>query len=342
MRTTRGKILGGVIVLLSLALSTAGCGDDEKPVINLHVWEGTDSLWLNNAIVEFIVENGYGYPVETVVETTLVLQEALPKGEVDLNLEGWQQNIPDWYEEQVEKGTIVNLGTTYEGGPQFFIIPKRVAEEYNIETVFNMEDHWELFQDPQDPSKGVFYSCTIGTQCAQINEVKLEAYGLTRFYNLVSPGSFDALEAELARSQERSQPVFGYYWAPNALMGTYDWQVLKEPPHTAACWQTVTAASLDNSLRPTDEACAYETLPIEKLAHSGLQKKAPDVVEMLKKANVGLEPINETLAWAAENEVADWGETAIYYLQTYEDRWETWVTPAAYEKVKQALEETSG
>ncbi len=331
MRTTRGGILGGVIVLLSLALSTAGCGDGEKPVINLHVWEGTDSHSLNNAIAEFIIENGYGYPVETVVETTPVLQQALPKGEVDLNLEGWQQNIPDWYEEQIEKG-----------GPQFFIIPKWVAEEYNIETVFDLEDHWQLFQDPQDPSKGVFYSCTICTQCAQIKEVQLEAYALTRSYKLVSPGSYDALEAVLARPQERSQPVFGYYWAPNALMGIYDWHILKEPPHTAACWENVTAASVDKSLRPIDEACAYETLPIEKLAHSDLQKKAPDVVEMLKKANVGLEPINETLAWATENEVADWEEAAIHYLQTYEDRWETWVTPGTYEKIKKALEETSG
>ena len=99
---------------------------------------------------------------------------------------------------------------------------------------------------------------------------------------------------------------------------------------------------MDKSLRPIEEACAYETLPIEKLAHSGLQKKAPDVVEMLKKAIVGLEPINETLAWAAENEVADWDVAAIYYLQTYEDRWEAWVTPGAYETIKNALEEISG
>ena len=87
MMTTRGSTLDGVIVLPSLALSTAGCTDAEKPVIDLHVREGTDSHWLNNTMAEFFIENGYGYPVETVVETTSVLLQALPRGEVDLNLE---------------------------------------------------------------------------------------------------------------------------------------------------------------------------------------------------------------------------------------------------------------
>ena len=56
---------------------------------------------------------------------------------------------------------------------------------------------------------------------------------------------------------------------------------------------------------------------------------------------VGLEPINETLAWARENDVEDWEEASTYYLHTYEDRWETWVTPEAYEEIKEALEEPS-
>jgi ABC-type proline/glycine betaine transport system substrate-binding protein len=82
-------------------------------------------------------------------------------------------------------------------------------------------------------------------------------------------------------------------------------------------------------------------MPIDKLAHKDLLGKAPDVVEMLRKMNVGFDPLNDTLAWANENEVEDWEETGIYYLQNYEDRWRTWVTDEAYERIKQALEEAS-
>ncbi len=61
------------------------------------------------------------------------------------------------------------------------------------------------------------------------------------------------------------------------------------------------------------------------------------VVEMLSKMMVGLEPLNETLAWAAENGPQDWEAAAVYYLRNYEERWKTWVTPEAYERIKEAL-----
>ena len=327
------------MALLIAALSTLGCGG-EKPIIRLHAWE-SESHFLNNAIFKFVVENGYGYPVETVVQTTPVFKETLPRGEVDLTLEGWQQNISDWYKEHTEKGNIVNLGMNFEGGPQFFIIPRWVAEEFNIKTVFDMSDHWDLFKDPSDPSKGVFYNCVIGQQCTEINTVKLEAYGLTGYYNSVSPASLSALEAALARSQSNRRPVFGYHWAPTGLAGAYEWHVLEEPTYSEACWERVLAASADKNLRPVDEACGYPDFPIDKLAHSGLQEKAQEVMEMLRKMSVGLEPLNRTLAWANENNIRDWERAAIHYLLTYEDRWRSWVTPDAYEEIKEALAEAN-
>jgi ABC-type proline/glycine betaine transport system substrate-binding protein len=329
--------------MLAATLLIAGCGvfgDDEKPVIRLFDPQ-TESIRLSNAIAAFIIERGYEYPVQSVVLTTLEMEEALPQGAIDLNMEGWQQNIPEWYSEQIAKGTIVNLGMTYEAAPQFFMVPQWVAEEYGIRTVFDLQDHWELFEDPQDPSKGVLYNCTIGSLCTEINKVKLEAYGLARYFNAVSPASYASLAATLARAQDQRLPILGYYWAPTGLMGAYDWQVLEEPTYSDECWGPVVAAAAGKSASP-EQACAYQTVPIDALAHSGLKQKAPDIVEMVEKMNVGLEPINETLAWAVENAIGDdWEQAAVHYLRTYEGRWRGWVTPEAAEKIEEALEEAA-
>ena len=202
-----------------------------------------------------------------------------------------------------------------------------------------MKDHWELVKDVEDPDKGAFINCIIGWQCAAINEVKLEAYGLLDYYNIISPGSSGAMEAALAGPQKKQQPVFGYYWAPTALMGAYDWHILEEPRYDKATWDKVIAAKDDPSLRPLGEACAYETLPVDKGIHPSLREMAPDVVLMLSKMNVGLQPINVTAAWAKENEVQEWEKAGVWYLRTYEDRWKTWVTTDAYTKIKKALDE---
>ena len=337
MSRRRGGILGVGLVLLLLGLLGAGCGGG-KSTITLYdgQWE---SLWVNNAIFEFIAEEGYGFPVESVVQRTEVMRNSLPSGEVDLNLEGWQQNILDWYNEEIDRGRIVNMGMIYEGGPQFFIIPRWVADENDIKTVEDMQDHWELFQDTQDPNKGVFYNCPIGFACPKINEVKLEAYGLTRYYHLESAASNVALEATLARAQDNRQPVFGFFWEPNGLIGQYEWHVLEEPPYTADCAEKILAAVDDKSLRPLEQACAYETTPIDRLAHAGFESKAPELAKMLRNMVVGVEPLNETLAWAKDSQVEEREKAAVYYLRTYEDRWKTWVTPEAHENIKEALEE---
>ena len=52
-----------------------------------------------------------------------------------------------------------------------------------------MKEHWELVKDPEDPTKGVFINSVIGWACTEINWVKLEAYGLTEYYNIIDTGS---------------------------------------------------------------------------------------------------------------------------------------------------------
>ena len=53
---------------------------------------------------------------------------------------------------------------------------------------------------------------------------------------------------------------------------------------------------------------------------------------------IGLKPLNKTMAWSAENDVEDREKAAVNFLQNYEDRWRSWVTPEARRKRKDALE----
>jgi len=335
----RHCVLLFMALVMVLTLVT-GCAakEEEKPAIIL-ADNMNEEFWVNNAIAKLIIEEGYGYPVETVEVTTPVMQASLANGDLDVILDLWKPNYIEWYTKEAAAGNIESLGVLYKGGAQFFTIPKWVADEYNIKTVFDMKDHWELFKDPEDPTKGIFINCIIGYQACEINTVKLEAYGLTDYYNISVSGSTGAEDAALTGAQKKHEPVFGYYYTPSSIMGMYDWYILEEPEYNEAVWSKITAAKNDKSLRPLSEACAYETIDIEKAINPGLRKKAPDIVEMLSKMAIGLEPLNKTAAWAVENEIQDWEEAGVYYLKTYEDLWKTWVTDDAYKKIKDALKD---
>ena len=204
------------LVILALTLIFSACGPvndilgRSKPTIKLSD-EQYQSQALNNAIARFVIENGYGYPTETVVTTAEGMQDLIVKGDIDLEMEGWHHNRLDWYNDGIRNQQIENLGLTYESGPQFFIIPQWMADEHNIRSVVDMKDQWELLKDPDDTTRGLFVTCPKGSACAKVNSVKLEAYGLDKNYNLNIPANFEILEVLLENAQVREEPIFAYY-----------------------------------------------------------------------------------------------------------------------------------
>ena len=330
------------MVMLATLLLGACTGETEestvpKPTIKLSNTE-YETVWLANALAEFILEYGYGYPVEDVSMGVPISQVSLMQGDIDAWLDAWWWYYLEWYEPAIADGKIENLGPIMEPAPSFWVIPQWVHDEYGIDSVFDLADNWELFKDPEDKSKGLFVNCPIGWQCQMVNTVKLEAYGLLDYFNIVEPTA-GALEAAMAGAQMKHEPIVGYYWAPTALMGMYDWYILEEPEYSDAVWADILAAIEDESLRPLDEACAYEAVSPRNLIWSGLNEKAPEVVDVISNMNIGLDNTNKAAAFMKDNELEDWETAAIWYLRTFESRWKGWVTTDAFTKIKTALDD---
>ncbi|MBI2170799.1 MAG: hypothetical protein HYU30_02095 [Chloroflexi bacterium] len=346
-----------LLALVGAALVAGACGGGEKTTttgsaqkVTVKIQDNTfETNWIENAIVKFIVEKGYGHQVEEVVLNTVAGQTALQKGDIDVNIELWPGNFQDWYNEEIAKGTIVKLGDIYGGGDQFWVIPQWVSEQYKVKTVEDMKrpEVVKLFEDPEDPKKGAFFNCIIGWQCQAINAAKLNTYGLDTFYNVVEPGSAAALDVALVGAMKKKQPVFGYYWAPTSIYGAYEWHILEEPTWTKECWDEVLkgrdAIAKGDAAYTAKLACAYETQPTEVVVSKRFAEEGPpELVDFFKKINVGTAQVSQTAAWAVENDIqGEWDKAAIYYLKTYEDRWTTWMPADKVQKVKEALQTAS-
>lgn len=335
----RLRLLLVAMTALMIGVVAVGCAEEApKEVITL-VDTSYETQWIYNAVVEFIIENAYDYPVEPLTLTVPVGQVSLANGDVDAWLDLWWWYYLEWYHPAIEDGKIENLGPAMEPAPSFWMVPKYTADEHNIKTIEDMKrpEVVKLFSDPEEPSKGRFVNCPIGWECQLINRIKMEAYGLTEFYN-IAEASAGGLDAEMAGAQIKKQPVFGYYWAPTSLMGKYDWSIVEEPKYTDACWDKVMAAKDDETIRPIDGACAYEAVSPVVGINAGLRDRAPEVVAMLEKSSIGLQPVNKIAAWAKDNDIAgEWDRAAIQYLKDYEDIWTTWMPADKVKLVKDAI-----
>lgn len=323
--------------------STVITGD--KQVIKFHngSWQSFDIV---NAIAMFITKHGYGYPVEEIRASTEIANISLPLGDVDVNMELWQFNHTEWFEENIAKGTILDLGPIYEKSTQGWYIPRYLVggdPERNIEavasdlrSVTDLPKYWDVFRDPEDPSKGVWVNCIIGWSCQKIMRVKATAYGLDEYFNVLEPGASAGIDAAIAGAYERGEAILAYYWEPTWILGKYDLLQLEEPAYTQECWDAIIAATEQDPFGTVSTACAYETYAVNKGITVGLQLRAPDVVDFLDAMFLGTDMINKLSAYMTENGLeAD--EVAIYYLQNHQNEWPKWMTEEAAAKIHQVL-----
>lgn len=318
-----------IIAVLMLVLSVPALSADKKIVFGDMSW---DSARVHNRISAFIIKQ-MGYESEFVPGGTPIMLQALMKGDIDVDMESWTQNVQELYDKGISEGTILDLGPNYPDSWQGWLVPTYMIEgdkERGIEpmapdlkSVFDMPKYWELFKDPEDPSKGRFYNAIAGWSVTGINEKKFKAYGLDKTYNDFIPGSDAALSGSMVAAYRKGNPWFGYYWGPTWVLGKLDMTPLEEPPYDEEVWEK-------------SKACAFPSVEVNILVNSKLPERAPDVVEFFRRYETTMKLNNKFLVYM-KDESADAHETAIWFLKNYEDVWTKWVDADLAEKVKAAL-----
>ena len=280
-----------------------------------------DSAQLHNRIAGFIIQHGLGIPVEYQFGDTLPILLGLRRGNIHATTELWPDNSRQAYSEALASGDIIDLGSNYPDSPQGWYVPTYVIEgdpargiepvAPDLRSVKDLPRYWQLFRDPEVPTKGRLYSCPTGWQCADINAAKLKAYGLEQYYTAFDPGSETALATAIVRAYERGEPILAYHWEPTWLLGLYDMTRLEEPAYTDECWQR-------------DFACAYPPSRVQVAVHRALAQRAPQVVTLLANYEATLEQTSAALAYMHRTG-ASTEEAAIWFLRNYPEQWQRWI-----------------
>ena len=123
-----------------------------------------DSANIHTAIGSYIMEHGYGCNVEVTKGSTNPILAALIDNQLDIIFEHWTDNNVALIDPELATGNLVDLGINTPASEQAFFVDRATSEAHGITSVEDLKKPgvWELFKDPENPSKGRATSCISG------------------------------------------------------------------------------------------------------------------------------------------------------------------------------------
>jgi glycine betaine/proline transport system substrate-binding protein len=294
-------------------------------------WESND---FHVAVARFILREGYGCAVEAIPGSTLPLLMAMARGDVDITLELWEDNLRDLVEPLRKAGRIEVLGVNYPDSEQGWYVPRYLVEGPSapapgLASVSDLPKYKELFRDREEPDKGRFHNGVAGWGAERINTRKLIAYGLDRYFTNVRLSGTGEMEQTIAAAYRMRRPILYYSWSPSWVSGSFDGVRLKEPPFDPGVW-----AELQTSESPT-RATAYPTMRVRTAVNADFGRAAPELRAFV--AAYRTEPALVSNALTVMRQTGSADDAARDFLKHRPDVWRPWLPEDVAARVATAL-----
>ena len=299
-------------------------GESKKDITLTYAEPGWMSTLFVNQVMKVILEEGYGYSTEAVEATNVALVEELCNDNLDIHTYIAELSF-ETYEELRDSGKLIEWGAIHNDGMQGVYVPAYMIEgdkERGIEpitpdlkTIDDLADYWEVFKDPENPSKGVFYNAPADYLAANVLNHKLETYGLTDYYNIVTPGSQSAEDATLKAAYDKGEPWVGYGFVVSYMYSQFDLIKLED-----RCDYDAKLYNEENGY-----SCDFVLDSYKICSSVSFEDKAPEVTEFLSKYQLSGPIIANGIGYMTNNNDPEGDDAAIDWLKNNEETWETWV-----------------
>lgn len=324
------RLLLGVSFLIILLTTPLRAATTEKPIKFADLtWE---SGQFTTALLQEIIEKGYGYPTEIVSGAGVAVENGLIQNDIQVIAEVWMGRSPV-LAKGIKEGKVDVLGNTLKGGTvQGWYIPEYLHKQYpDLKTVQDLPKFAHLFSDSDNPKMGHFLNCPTGWVCEMTNARLLKNFGLTQTYENQHPGTGAALDSAIASAFAQKKPILFYYWQPSALMAQYSVFELKFPPYNAQCWQEI--------LNPESHSTCVSDYPVSELGiavSAPFVKKYPALLPLLRNIQFNLPELNQQI-YEMHQFNRTGREQALHFLKSYPQRWQRWVSPQVAERLEGVL-----
>lgn len=308
-----------LIILTMLTIVTAvGCSNNSNEITFAD--SGWDSIKFHNAVAGLIVEKAYGYRWREVPGSSTVMHEGMIKGEIDVHMEIWTDNLAT-YESDIKEGKLKELGVNYDDNSQGIYVPRYVIEgdksrgiealAPELKYVWDLKKYPDVFPDEESKDKGRIYGAIPGWEVDDIMYNKYLYYGLDESFIYFRPGSDASLAAAITSAYDKGEPIAAYYWEPTWLMGKYDFVLLEDEPFDRSTYK--------------DGKTNLPSVRVTVAVSNNFAESNPEIVEFLTKYKTSSALTSEALAYMQDTG-ANYNETAEWFLKKHDNLLDEWLS----------------
>ena len=251
---------------------------------------------------------GYKVSGPTVMKPQ-VFYVAAAAGDVDLWVNGWFGTHDGYIAES--KGKVKAVGTVMEkGGLQGYLIDKKTADKFGINSVLDIKKHAKQF-DSNGDGKADMVSCPPGWGCEKVIAKHFDELGLDSFINRVQ-ADYSASMADIISKYKNGKSVLFYTWTPNWTVGTL--KLGEDIVWIDVPYSGTKSVSVPNATKSKINM-GFGADDIRPAANVDFLKANPKVEKMLKKASIPLADI------AAQNLLMNKGEKSERAIKKHADAW---------------------
>ena len=333
MKRLKVFLLTGALLLSAGCQNLGGTGKGEIVFADPQ-W---DSIKFHNAVAGTIAQEVFGYDSwKEISGSTPITHEGIKKGEIDVHMEEWTDNIAV-YQEDLDKGKFQELSVNFDDNYQGLYVPRYVIEgdstrgieamAPNLKYVWDLLDYPEVFPDAENKSMGRIYGAIPGWEADKILHNKYLHYELDEKFVYFRPGSDAALSAAIKSAYDKGEAIVAYYWEPTWLLGMLDMVLLEDKPFERDSY-------LDGKteLPPVRVTVAVSN----KFAEDENNK---DFMDFLGRYKTSSSLTSEALAYMEEHEENDYKVVARWFLKEHPKLIEEWLEPEDAAKLKSFLED---
>ena len=299
--------------------TTEAMADSSDPIrIPLHNWS---SQLVGAEVVGGILESA-GFSVEYVPSDSQVVYQSMCDGDIELVHEVWEGAFGVAFQEQVDKGCVLDWSTHNAVTREEWWYPAYVEEQCP-----GLPD-WEalnacasIFATAETGDKGRFLGGPV--DWLKGDEERVEGLGMD--FEVVNAGSAATLWAELDAASVDQTPIVLFNWTPNFVEAVYEGDFIEFPLFEDAC-RTDPSWGINSELT---HDCGN---PADGYLKTGVGEHFPEkwptaaaIVQRMDFTN----PMLAAMAAAVDVDGKEPSEAATEWLAANEDLWRSWISGEA-------------